>query len=303
MTDKLAISFSGGRTSAVMTKLLINTLRMDETHEVIVTFANTGCEHPATLDFVRDCQVHFGWDVHWLEAVVNPKKGIGIRHREVDFETASRDGQPFRDVVEKYGIFNRTSPACTSRLKTEVMESFLRSRGFRFGVHKDHLTAIGIRYDEAERMSDRKAKLRLWYPLISHKITKRDVAIEIKTWGFDLKIPHDAFGNCTWCWKKALRKHLTLATEDPTVFEFPRRMEQEFGHVKGDTKAAKNGRRYWFKDHMTADEIVAMAASRDFVPYTDNAFDHATDVPFDADLDAGGGACDSGSCDVYGSDE
>jgi 3'-phosphoadenosine 5'-phosphosulfate sulfotransferase (PAPS reductase)/FAD synthetase len=293
---KLAISFSGGRTSAVMTHLLINQLRVHQTHEVRIQFANTGCEHPATLDFVRACQDAFGWDVNWLEAKVNPERGAGVRHTVVDYETASREGEPFRKVVEKYGIFNRTSPACTSRLKTDVFKSFLQSEGFKFGKHVDHRTSIGIRYDEAERMSSRKEEFKLWYPLIDHKITKRDVALEIKKWGFDLQIPHDAFGNCTWCWKKSLRKHLTLAQQDPSVFDFPRRMEQEFGHVKGDTAAAKEGRRYWFKDYMTADEIIELSKTKKFTPYEDDAHDHA----FDETLDAGGGACDSGACDVYG---
>jgi hypothetical protein len=295
---KVAISFSGGRTSAVMTKLLLNEMRIQDSHEVLVMFANTGCEHPGTLDFVLDCSVAFGWDVNWLEAKVNPEKGVGIRHTVVNYDTASRNGEPFRAVVEKYGIFNRTSPACTGRLKTDVFESFLKSRGFKFGKKRDHRTAIGIRHDEAERMSSRKADLLFWYPLVEQRITKRDVALEIKRWGFDLQIPHDAFGNCTWCWKKTLRKHLTLASEDPSVFDFPRRMEQEFGHVKGDSAAGLNGRRYWFKGHMTADDIVEMSKSRDFVPYTDNPHDHARGEVFDEDLDSGGGVCDGG-CDVY----
>lgn len=38
---KLAISFSGGRTSAVMTNLL---LKQRGHHNTVVTFDNTGCE-------------------------------------------------------------------------------------------------------------------------------------------------------------------------------------------------------------------------------------------------------------------
>lgn len=39
--SRLAISFSGGRTSAYMTDMLLGRYR--DTHEVVVTFANTGC--------------------------------------------------------------------------------------------------------------------------------------------------------------------------------------------------------------------------------------------------------------------
>ena len=49
---KLAISFSGGRTSALMMQMLLK--RKHEFSDIRITFANTGCEHPATLDFVNE---------------------------------------------------------------------------------------------------------------------------------------------------------------------------------------------------------------------------------------------------------
>ena len=66
MKPKLAISFSGGRTSAVMTKLCVE--KFKDTHDIAIIFANTGCEHENTLDFVNKCDKHFGWGVVWIEA-------------------------------------------------------------------------------------------------------------------------------------------------------------------------------------------------------------------------------------------
>ena len=62
------LSFSGGRTSAYM---LYKTLEAHDgvlPEETFVAFANTGMEHPATLDFVRDCGEQWGVDIVWLEA-------------------------------------------------------------------------------------------------------------------------------------------------------------------------------------------------------------------------------------------
>ena len=54
MQDKtLVISFSGGRTSAYMTHLLLQ--QRDLWKDVIVLFANTGQEDERTLDFVNNC--------------------------------------------------------------------------------------------------------------------------------------------------------------------------------------------------------------------------------------------------------
>ena len=50
-TKKLSISFSGGKTSAYMTKWLMDNKKQDY-DEIVVTFANTGQENEETLEFV-----------------------------------------------------------------------------------------------------------------------------------------------------------------------------------------------------------------------------------------------------------
>lgn len=255
---KLAISFSGGRTSAVMTKLLLEKHR-DEYSEVKVTFCNTGQEHEATLQFVRDCDDHFGFNTVWLEAVVNPVHGKGIRHRIVDFETASRDGEPFEAVIKKYGIPNPALPQCTERLKVEVMLDYFRQWGQPGKAYK---SAIGIRVDEADRMN---LSGKYIYPLVAQRWTKRMVNDEVASWPFDLGIPNDAHGNCVWCWKKSFRKLYTLAISNPEYFDFPRRMEKEYGSVK-----ANDSDRTFFRGSRTANDILREAGETSFRPYTDD---------------------------------
>lgn len=289
---KLAISFSGGRTSAVMTRTLWDRLRGTDT-QIIITFANTGEEDPATLDFVHRCDTEFGWGVVWVECDVDPRRGKGVRHRVVDYATASRNGEPFERYIAKYGIPNHTNPKCTDVLKTLPMESYLRSRGYRFGQEKDHQTAIGIRADEMDRVDTNYRIKRFIYPLLSAGITKRDVAIAIKAWPFDLGISGDHFGNCRWCWKKSDRKLLTVMRENPAAFAFPERMERQYGTFKADAKAGHNGRRYFFRGHRSVEDLRQRAVAG-FRPYSDDPHHHAYD--FDPDLDVGS-ACGE-SCEI-----
>jgi hypothetical protein len=286
---KLAISFRGGRTSAVMTKLLLH----ERGHEnTVVSFANTGCEHPKTLEFVHQCDQRLGFKTVWLEAVVSPEKGEGIRHKIVDFNTASRDGSPFRDYIAKYGIPNMGSPQCTARLKENVLHSYQRRA---LGWGNQYFTAIGIRADEADRQSVRAQESRFIYPLVELGYTKEQVIAEVRSWGFDLGIP-EHYGNCVWCWKKSWRKLLTIAQEQPSFLDFPERMEAEFSQFKVTAATrSPDGRRLFFRRHKSVADLRHEAALGNFIPFNDKHH-----IEYDEALDFGVG-CSSG-CEI-GSDE
>jgi hypothetical protein len=294
---RLAISFSGGRTSAVMTKEELEAKR--HTHDITVNFANTGEEHEATLEFVHRCDITFGFNVVWLEAVIDPAKGSGVRHKIVSFETASRKGEPFRAYIAKYGIPNMGSPQCTARLKVNVMESYLhRELGWKGGKKPNYETAIGIRADEAQRRAKNATAKRFVYPLVEKGITKDDVVREVRSWGFDLMLPGEHYGNCKWCWKKSNRKLLTLAKESPEVFDFPLKMEREFGDFKCNPPVTSpNGKRQFFRGHRSAADLLFIAKhlKDDFDYFRDkyNVFDPALDIE---------SGCGAESCEVGASD-
>lgn len=284
---KLAISFSGGRTSAVMTKLCVE--KYSASHEIVIAFANTGCEHEKTLKFVDQCDKHFGWGVVWLEAVVNPEKGKGIRHKVMDFETASRKGEPFEQYIAKYGLPGPNHPHCSSRLKEDVLDSF-RHRELGWERNK-YLTAIGIRADEADRMSAKAEEKGFIYPLVKWGYRKQDILRECASWPFDLDLKGEHYGNCVWCWKKSLRKLMTLAKEDPSVFDFPAKMERLYSQnsIGEDGKPRK-----MFRQYMSVEDIKNAAATRNFTLYYDQ-YQQELFGP-DAFLDIGGGCGDS--CEI-----
>lgn len=261
---RLGVSFSGGRTSAVMTKMILE--RWSSEYEIQVTFVNTGCEHPNTLEFVRQCDEHWGFGTTWIEAKIHHGERRGPTYNIVDFDSASRNGEPFEEYVKKYGIPGPSHPQCTSRLKEEPMHAFRRDHlGWKVGTW---YTAIGIRTDEIDRMSSKAKEKKFLYPLVGWGISKEDVLRECASWPFDLNLPGEHYGNCVWCWKKSIRKLMTLAKESPEVFEFPYHLEKEYSSTKSGGDYTD---RRLFRGHRRVGDIFYLAHTSEFEPYKDKA--------------------------------
>ena len=272
---KLFCSFSGGRTSGYMTYWIKQNL--SQTFDIRYVFANTGQEHEKTLEFVNNCDKQWGLNLVWIEPVVNSGKK-GSTHKIVSFETATRDGSLFEEMVKKYGLPNNSFPHCTRELKINPMTSYMRSIGWKKG---QYVTAIGIRSDEMDRVDENFEQKLYWYPLIGLKVTKKFVKDWWSIQGFDLEVP-EHLGNCTWCWKKTLRKHLTIAKNHPKFFDVPRYLERY-----KDAGAGK-GERRMFRKNMTVDEIFELS-QKPFEEFLDK------DPQLDLDLSNG---C-SESCEVF----
>ena len=253
-TRPIVVSFSGGRTSALMSVLLKR--HFGDKVKLIFLFANTGQEHEKTLRFVDDCDKAFGLDVVWLEAEVCPEKGKGTTHRLVNFDSASRAGRPFEDMCAKYGVSNQAYPHCTRELKLQPIKSYLRSLGYKKG---DYRMAVGIRADEIDRMSASADDNDIIYPLISMWPTTKNMVID--WWSgssYDLDIP-EHLGNCVWCWKKSDRKLYTLAREHPEIFDFPNRMENKYGFAGRDGRASGHDSAVFFRGGRSAKDIIREA--------------------------------------------
>lgn len=250
--DKLLVSFSGGRTSGYMTHRILREVSPDV--DVRIVFANTGQEDNRTLEFVRDCEKVFGWDITWVEASVNPEKRRGTSHKLVKFETASRKGEPFEDVISKYGLPNQSMPHCTRELKLQPIRSLCKSWGWK---KKDYHSAVGIRADEIDRMSAYAEREGLVYPLVSWGVKKGDVLDWWRQQNFDLYVPEHR-GNCLWCWKKSFKKLVQVYREDESIFDFPKRMESRY-YMTG-ALATKSGRpQVMFRGNRSAKDVIRMA--------------------------------------------
>jgi hypothetical protein len=76
---RIVASFSMGRSSALMTKLLRD--HLSDQYEILVLIANTTQERNESLLFGHQCDAAFGFNAVWLEAEIRPELGAGTEHR------------------------------------------------------------------------------------------------------------------------------------------------------------------------------------------------------------------------------
>ena len=280
MTD-LCVSFSGGETSAYMAQLVKTKMR-GEFDEIHFIFANTGQEDDRTLDFVEKVDKYFSLGVHWVEAVTHYGERKACTHKVVEYASASRSGEPFEGVIRKYGIPGPKRLHCTRELKANPIASFIRDElGLVAGQFKQ---AIGIRVDEIDRMSVKADEHGFIYPLVSpYPKTKPQINSWWREQPFRLEIAEHE-GNCVACWKKSLRKHITLMRERPEVFDWTEDMEQRYGTIGPEFRlgVATDFRRYFFREKRTVNDLRKLAEKppKNFTPAPDGSlvFDNQLDL-------------------------
>ncbi len=294
---KLLISFSGGETSAYMTWWILNNWAK-KYEEIKVLFANTGQENEETLSFVKKCDDHFGFKTIWVEADVQHGVRKSAKAKVVSYETASRNGFPFEEMIKKYGIPNQKFKHCTRVLKLEPIYSYLDSIGWE---KEDFDVAIGIRADEIDRISSTADINNIIYPLVAPlNMTKPKINSWWAEQPFRLNLKGYQ-GNCKWCWKKSKRKLFTILDETPEYFDFPESMENKYGKIGAEFKRhadtlPDNYNRVFFRKNMSTQEL------KDLFQKEKDFFIRADDdaMVFDPEYDIGAG-CEE-SCEVF-SDE
>lgn len=248
--SKLLISFSGGRTSAFMTWWLLN--NMQHKYEMIVVFANTGKEREETLEFVNKCDIEFGFNTVWVEAVVSMENGVGTKHIITNMDSASRDGKPFEGIISKYGLPNQNAPHCSRELKKQPIKDYARSIGW-----KKYETALGIRTDEPKRLNwkaKKENKFLFFAELIS--VTKSDVNTFWAAQKFDLELKSYE-GNCDLCWKKGLRKLMTIVKDKPELAYWWCEMEEKYQMFTPKSREHNAKPPYkFYRDNMTINDII-----------------------------------------------
>ena len=214
--DQTVIAFSGGRTSAYMLWRILQS-NGGLPNDAIVIFANTGKEAEETLEFVNAVSVNWNVPITWLEYRDNE-----THFEQVTYETASRNGEPFKALIEKKNYLpNAMVRFCTVDLKILTLERYLKSLGWT-----EWENMIGIRADEPRRVSkiranpsDGRKGVHRTMPLATDNISKFDVMNFWNAQPFDLKLPNlngtTYHGNCDLCFLKKPNVLFSLILEKP----------------------------------------------------------------------------------------
>lgn len=216
ITGPSVISFSGGRTSGYMLWRIIQAHGGTLPPDVVVCFANTGREMPATLDFVRDCGAEWNVPIRWLEFRCRAADGWA----EVNHNSASRNGEPLAALFDaSSSLPNPVQRSCTQETKIRTMKRFVIAT---FGWAR-WINVVGLRADEAGRVfrATSKSTRDRWTvacPLADAGITKDDVLAFWRAQPFDLRLAGEWQGNCDGCYLKG-RGAITRMLRD-----YPERM-------------------------------------------------------------------------------
>lgn len=223
ITGPAVISFSGGRTSGYMLYRILQAHGGTLPDDVVVCFANTGREMPATLDFVRDCGAVWGVYIVWLEYRWEP----GHPWAEVvNHNSASRASEPFDlFLVARAALPNPVQRSCTTELKIRTIKRWVMAEmGWRHWSN-----VVGLRADEMHRVArtekPSKDRWTVATPLAAAGIVKDDVLTFWKTQPFDLKLTGPWEGNCDGCFLKSRAAIMRMHRDYPGRMEWWRDME------------------------------------------------------------------------------
>lgn len=160
------------------------------------------------------------------------------------------------------------------------------------GERIDSVIQSGYKFTEKDFQSillyssKKLEKYNLVYPLYDwFPMDKQDINDWWDEQPFSLGLEEHE-GNCQTCWKKSDKKLFLLAKEHPERFEAMRWFEENYSHVKPNTKS--NHERLFFRKHRSAEMIIGEASLYD-------AYALRKMIGAEKDSDAG---C-SESCDPY----
>lgn len=226
--EPTCISFSGGRTSAYMLYRVLEAHDMSLPDDCVVCFANTGKEDEATLKFVHDCEVNWNVPIVWLE--YQDAEEAKNRWKVVSYETASRNGEPFEQMIaRKRYLPNTFARFCTQELKIVPIDRYMKSLG-----HDEYVTFVGIRADEQRRVAKMKNNKDIKEtPLASAGVCVNDVLDFWSKQPFNLETVtvngNSLLSNCDLCFLKKADHLLGLIIDKPERAVWWASMEEKIG--------------------------------------------------------------------------
>lgn len=166
-----------------------------------------------TIQFLKDMVENWGLELYIIEGVYSMERGVGVKHKIVDFDTMDMKGRVFSEMIMHLnkikwtGVPNQATPYCSDYLKTRVAHSFAKEI---FGTTK-YIKALGFRKEDMPKRiswAEIKTETKRIFPLITdflNPISQFDLNRWFAKERFQLVLDK-IFGNCRYCWKKDEKK-------------------------------------------------------------------------------------------------
>ena len=171
----------------------------------LVLFSDTGGENPETYFYLENYIIPF------------------CKSKNLEFvKVQSKLGTLEQYCLDKKQIPSRKFKWCTDKFKRTPIKQELRRRG---ATAKNPITcSLGICSDESHRINTKYDNVKyqiLDYPLIDHKITRRDCIEIIKKHGF----PVPTKSACYYCYNSSKKEILKLRGNHKDLFDKMETME------------------------------------------------------------------------------
>jgi hypothetical protein len=228
LKEPVHIALSGGRSSAAMLRMLLDVHDGKLPTNYFVIFTNTGKEVEETYLFLKEIEERWQVLIHWLELTeIETGPGTGkhgiVHYKGVNFETASRKGEPFEIMLGALGMVpRRNRRLCTFYMKVRVADAFCTN----YLSLSFYVKMLGFRADEHKwlrrallKCGAEKLNYRPEAPLLKCGINKQAVLSFWEQQEFNLAID-SKWGNCDFCFMKDPAILLQLAQEKPGALQW-----------------------------------------------------------------------------------
>lgn len=244
----LQISFSGGRTSAYLCKLI-----KDYNIPVKFVYMDTGAEHPKTYDFIRNVNNFLNLDLICLRGRFNTPLGKGNNFEIVTPDSLKWDLSIWGEMMQKYSTPYFKGEFCTDRMKTGIFKKWQKQT---FGNYPPVI--LGIRADEPKRLNTKNPDV-IHMAYLFPDVEKQDVLEWWEDQDFNLDIP-EYLGNCLFCIKKNPKKVALAIKAEPEMYEeFSKALKCPM------IRPAPNGRQQdiMYRGHLSLDGIAYLYGTED----------------------------------------
>lgn len=236
------VSLSGGKDSTAMLLMMIEKRMPID----LILFCDTGMEFPAMYEHLKKLERHVGMPITRI------KSDKTFEYYLLEHEAKHRNdtllSRRYGNDRKGYSWAGPRQRWCTSRLKTDIINSYMRDLEKQYEV----IHYVGIAADEPKRIRD------LCYPLVDWGITEKQALEYCYGKGFDFGGLYELFDRVScWCCPlqgleelRLLRKNFPDLWRQLQIWD-----EQTWRQYRADYSVSELEIRFTFEEECLANDV------------------------------------------------